>query len=68
MLQCLFFSKFCFAHESMKKPSPKVAHNRPIFFSINQPTTSSNVKFCSMKIAHHVTYAMYNDFVWCEQK
>ena len=47
------------APANMKKQSSKVAHNRPetIFFSIdNQPKTSPNHNFCSIKIADGATY------------
>ena len=41
----------------MKKLPSKVAHNQPHFFSIaNQPKTSPILNFCSIKIAHRVTY------------
>ena len=41
-----------FAFENMKKLPSKVAHNRPIFFSIaNWPKTSPNLLFCSIKMA-----------------
>ena len=47
-----------FAPENMKKLLSKVAHNHPnFFFSIaNRPKTSPNLNFCSIKIAHRVTY------------
>ena len=47
----------------MKKTPSKVAHNRPIFFSTaNQPKTSPNLNFCSIKNAHRAAVCMYNDF------
>ena len=52
-LYATMFSKKKFAHENMKRPPSKVAHNRPqTFFSI----ANSNLHFCSIKIAHRATY------------
>ena len=58
------FVLFCFARDNMKKTLSKVAHNQPNFFfsTANRPKKSPNLNFCSMKIAHRATYAMYNDF------
>ena len=51
-----------FAHENMKKTFSKVAHGRPkLFFSVNvnRPKSSPNLHFCSIKIAHRVTYVKW---------
>ena len=47
-----YWKKNCHAPENMKKTPFKVPHNRPpiLFFSIaNQPKTSPNLIFCSIK-------------------
>ena len=56
-IQYIFQNLFFFAHEGIKKRPQKLLIIGPIFFSIaNRPKTSTNLNFCSMKIAHRVTY------------
>ena len=46
------------AHENIKKLPSKVAYfmaKSEIFSTANLPKTSPNLKFCSIKIAHHAT-------------
>ena len=49
-----------FAPKNMKKLHSKVAHNQPkYFFNIaNRPKKSSNLNFCSIKIARRLTYVI----------
>jgi hypothetical protein len=53
-----FKEKKYFAHENMKNPPSKDAHNRPKNISsiAIRPKTRPNLNFCPVKIAHCVTY------------
>ena len=68
-LQYLIF----FAHENMKKPPSKVAHNRPNFFCsiANRSKTSPNLNFCSPYLVTLVTSLKFYqliDFFFCFSK
>ena len=56
-----------FALENIKKMPSKVAYftaQSEIFSTANQPKTSPNIIFCSIKMAHRgiYIYLYYNDF------
>ena len=52
LLRTLHYFRHFLAPENKKKTPSKVAHNRHFFFSIaNQPKTSSNLIFCSIKMS-----------------